>query len=60
MHLSPTVAETVWPVVGFMMVKDLPQYGLPLDWVPMKPTGKAICMSVAVLTFQPQAPSPPS
>lgn len=60
MHLSPTVAWTVVPVVGFLMVKLLPQYGLPFDCVPMKAYGRAICMSELVLTFQPHAPRPPS
>lgn len=41
-------------------MSERPQYGLPLDCVPIKPNGRAICMSEAVLTFQPQAPRPPS
>lgn len=59
-HLSPTVACTVWPVVGFKMVKLLPHLGLSLDSVPMNSKGKAICMSLLVSMFQPQAPRPPS
>lgn len=60
MHLSPTVAWTVWPLSGFLMVRDLPQYGFPFDWAPIMPTGMAICMSALESTFQPQAPRPPS
>lgn len=58
MHLSPTVAWTVVPDVGLYNVTERPQYGFPFDWVPMNAKGKAIAMSLPVLTVQPHAPRP--
>jgi len=60
MHLSPTVAWTVVPDVGLYNVTERPQYGFPFDWVPMNAKGRAIAMSLPVLTVQPHAPRPPS
>jgi len=60
MHLSPTLATTSVPVVGFLTVTDMPQYGLLFESEPIMPTGMAICIELSESTSQPQAPRPPS